>query len=143
MSAITIALEGLIETKERYHALANASNATRALAGAIYKRESVVLALAQFLCPVRYGTLRRSGLAHLPEIAGETVTGEVSFGNSAVDYAWIVHENLQAFHKNGQAKYLETAALAEKEGTIEELVHATNDLMSSRGQIPRRLGTVR
>jgi hypothetical protein len=55
--------------------------------------------------PVRTGALRASGRV-------ESLLGQIgirwAFGGAAIDYAIPVHENLEAFHRVGQAKYLES-----------------------------------
>lgn len=66
-----------------------------------------LMTAAKQLCPVRYGALRASGLAHAVERDGDSLREVLSFGNDAVDYAIYVHENLNAHHNVGQAKFLE------------------------------------
>lgn len=54
------------------------------------------------------GSLRASGVVHEPEINGSRVSVSLSFGNEGVDYAVYVHEDLDAFHASGQAKFAES-----------------------------------
>lgn len=54
------------------------------------------------------GSLRASGQVHPPEREGRTITVLLSYGNELVDYALYVHEDLEAFHATGQAKFLES-----------------------------------
>lgn len=54
------------------------------------------------------GSLRASGQVHPPERNGRQVSVTLSFGNELVDYAVYVHEDLEAFHAMGQAKFLES-----------------------------------
>jgi len=56
--------------------------------------------------PVDTGALRDSGRVTLVE-SGTTVKATISFGDEAVDYAVEVHENLEAHHETGEAKFLE------------------------------------
>jgi hypothetical protein len=58
--------------------------------------------------PVDTGTLRNSGQVGDPEINGRAISVMLSYGGAAKDYAVPVHENLEAFHPVGQAKYLES-----------------------------------
>lgn len=56
--------------------------------------------------PVDKGILRASGRVHDPERGwGRKISVEMSFGT---DYAIFVHENLEAFHPVGQAKFMES-----------------------------------
>lgn len=58
--------------------------------------------------PVDTGVLRASGHVTPPEYSGRTISVGLVFGGGAETYAIIVHEDLDAFHKVGQAKYLES-----------------------------------
>lgn len=64
--------------------------------------------LTQQLVPEKTGRLRATGRVSVR--AGEKqVTLRILYGdNRAINYAAWVHENLQAKHKKGQAKYVET-----------------------------------
>lgn len=62
---------------------------------------------AQQLAPVDTGALKASGTTLPAEVHGERVRKEVGFNT---EYAAAVHEDLDAQHDQGQAKYL-TAAL--------------------------------
>ena len=63
-----------------------------------------IMTQAKRLTPVMTGALRASGQVVADETRARVVLG---FGNSAVGYAVPVHENLQARHPGGQAKFLE------------------------------------
>ena len=73
--------------------------------------------------PVKWGNLKRSG--HVVErggvFGGDQLEVGLRFGNSAVQYAAPVHENLDAFHPVGQAKFLEST-LAESAPFIAQRV---------------------
>lgn len=58
--------------------------------------------------PVDTGTLRNSGHVQPPERTADGVSVTMGFGGAADDYAIVVHEDLEAFHDDGQAKYLES-----------------------------------
>lgn len=54
------------------------------------------------------GSLRASGMVHEPERHGRKISVDLTFGDSAVDYAVFVHEDLEAEHATGQAKFLQS-----------------------------------
>lgn len=58
--------------------------------------------------PVRTGALRGSGHVTGPTRSGGVVEVRMAFGNSAIDYAVAVHENMEMLHHTGQAKFLES-----------------------------------
>jgi len=66
--------------------------------------------------PVDTGALRASGHVQGPEEIGDTMIVKLVFGGPSADYAMDVHENLDAYHRVGQAKYLESVIL-ERKGT--------------------------
>ena len=57
--------------------------------------------------PVRTGVLKGSGHVTGPIWHGRDVTVELKFGGPAAPYAVAVHEGVDVFHKNGEAKFLE------------------------------------
>jgi hypothetical protein len=61
--------------------------------------------------PVDTGDLKNSGHTQLPVIEGHTITVTMGFGGGAVDYAVYVHENLEARHNVGRAKFMERVLL--------------------------------
>ncbi len=69
-----------------------------------------VFAASQDEVPVDTSALKKSGRIR-PETGVFTRAGEVyvelTYGGTATEYAIIVHENLQANHPHGKAKYLE------------------------------------
>lgn len=76
---------------------------------AIYMEAQIELTEAKKRVPVDTGTLRASGFVTTPEIGpGDRISVRIGFGGAASDYAVYVHENLEAYHANGQAKYLES-----------------------------------
>lgn len=61
--------------------------------------------------PVLTGRLRASGHVTGPDVSGDETTVTLAFGGPAVEYALFVHENEEAFHHVGQAKYLESVLM--------------------------------
>jgi hypothetical protein len=90
-------LKGLEEARKRQ---------LEAAALAIDQFAEHVLGDAQKLTPVATGALQASGTTSPIEMDGESITKEIGFNT---DYAAAVHENLEANHAVGQAKFLETA----------------------------------
>ena len=78
-----------------------------ALPGALLVEGEKVMMEAKRLTPVDTGTLRSSGRVTGPETEGDSVSVRLSFGGAAQEYAIYVHEDLEATHVNGQAKFLE------------------------------------
>jgi hypothetical protein len=58
--------------------------------------------------PVDTGALRASGHVEGPDKNGQTFDVTWVFGGAAAPYAIYVHENEEAFHPVGQAKFLES-----------------------------------
>lgn len=75
---------------------------------AMYKEAQIEMTESKRRVPVDTGALRASGIVSEPEVEGERVSVVMSYGGVAADYAIYVHENLDAFHPVGQAKYLES-----------------------------------
>lgn len=67
-------------------------------------------AVSQDEVPVDTGALKKSGRVR-PETGvfsrGDEVYVELTYGGTATEYSIYVHENLQAHHPHGKAKYLE------------------------------------
>jgi hypothetical protein len=61
--------------------------------------------------PVDTGALRASYVTHKPEINGNDISARISVGGPTAPYALQVHEDLEAYHPVGQAKYLESTLL--------------------------------
>jgi hypothetical protein len=81
------------------------------LAAALYQEAEIEMTEAKERTPVDTGALRSSGYVTPPSISGTRVTVELGFGGSAAPYAIYVHEDLDAFHTTGQAKYLESVLM--------------------------------
>ena len=80
-------------------------------AQALYKEGAAIFEESQDEVPIDTNALRTSGQLGFPTIEGKNVVVEISYGGAAVDYAMIVHEDLEARHREGKkAKYLEDPA---------------------------------
>jgi hypothetical protein len=78
--------------------------------------------------PVKTGALRGSGHVTGPERSWRDIAVVLSFGGPAAPYAVRVHEDLTAFHRVGQAKFLESV-LRESEPYMAARVAHRIDLM--------------
>jgi hypothetical protein len=78
------------------------------VANELYLTGQILMTESKRRVPVDTGTLRASGQVSKPERHGRKVSVTLSYGGAASDYAVPVHENLEAQHPHGQAKYLES-----------------------------------
>lgn len=92
--------------------------AAQSMARQLYREATGIMAASQGLVPVDTAALRSSGYVAPPVIQGGRVRVEFGYGGPAArinsktgtstdGYALFVHENLEAFHKVGGAKFLE------------------------------------
>lgn len=72
--------------------------------------------------PVDTGALRDSGFVDGPNNGEVTLT----FGGPAAPYAVEVHENLEAYHDDGQAKFLEGAVMEALPYLVERVAERMN-----------------
>jgi hypothetical protein len=64
--------------------------------------------------PVDTSALKNSHAVSRPLFLGRTISVTISVGGPSAPYAVYVHENLDAFHPVGQAKFLESTILESK-----------------------------
>jgi hypothetical protein len=88
-----------------------ARKAPEQVADALYAEAQIEMTEAKRRTPVDTGELRASGYVADPEIRGRRISVEMGFGGAASEYAVHVHEDLEALHPVGQAKYLESTVL--------------------------------
>lgn len=84
-----------------------ARNSPKALERAARKHGNIELTEMKRQTPVDIGTLRDSGQLDVQWVRGSTLTIEWGFGGAAEDYAIYVHEDLDAWHRVGNAKFVE------------------------------------
>lgn len=82
-----------------------------ALTKAMVDEMDKVMELSKLQCPVDTGTLRASGAVQPPVKTGNQVTVTAGYGGAAQGYAIFVHEDLNAHHDVGNAKFLEAPFL--------------------------------
>lgn len=94
-------------------------DADRELAKALYQEAEEIMADAkENYVPVDWGALRGSGFVEQPK--GSVVI--LGFGGPAAPYAVYVHENMQAHHNVGSAKYLEIPLNKAKNGLAGRII---------------------
>jgi len=81
----------------------------REAAGALYAVALEIENVSKERTPVRYGILRAS---HETKIEMEPeIRATIEVGGPSAPYAWYVHEDMEAHHEVGQAKFLESAMM--------------------------------
>jgi hypothetical protein len=78
---------------------------------ALFQETEVETTEAKRRCPVDEGTLRGTIHSVGPIRQWRTIYTLITCGGPAAPYAVYVHENLDAFHKVGQAKFIESVIL--------------------------------
>lgn len=74
---------------------------------ALHQEAEIEATEAKRRTPVDTGNLRGSIHVEGPTRAGRTVSAAIVAGGPAAPYALHVHEDLEAFHKVGEAKFIE------------------------------------
>lgn len=80
-------------------------------ARALYQEAEVEMTEAKRRTPVDTGALRGSGHVERPDVGLSNISVALQFGGPAAPYALKVHEDLDAFHRVGQAKFLESTLM--------------------------------
>jgi hypothetical protein len=75
---------------------------------AMFEEMKLIAKVSQERTPVLTGSLRES---HIVQLDKDAMIVTISVGGPDAPYALYVHENLDAFHEVGQAKFLESAVL--------------------------------
>lgn len=84
------------------------------VAVALYQETGVEATEVKKRTPVDKGTLRATVHVVGPVREGTRIYTLIACGGPSAPYAVYVHENLEAFHKVGQAKFLESVILESK-----------------------------
>jgi hypothetical protein len=85
-----------------------AARAPTVVGQALRTEAEIEMAEAKRRTPVDTDALRSSGLVTGPNYSSGRIAVELAFGGPAAPYALYVHEDLEAFHPVGQAKFLES-----------------------------------
>jgi hypothetical protein len=99
-------LRGVIEMRTKLRALAD--RYPDRVARGMYEEGEIEMTESKRRCPVLTGTLRASGHVDPPVREGRRLSVALIYGGAAAPYAIYVHENLEAHHDDGQAKFLES-----------------------------------
>lgn len=111
---VSVTLEGA-DRLARVFQKATDSGTINDLKDALRGTAQEVLNESQRIVPVDKGTLKDSGTVKEPVTDATGVEVEITYGGAASKYAFFVHENMNARHKDGQtAKYLEIPVEAAK-----------------------------
>lgn len=106
MAEIALKIEGLDRLQAKLQELAQGLGVE--VGNALRAEAEIEMTEAKRRTPVLTGALRGSGHVTGPTWRGRDVTVELKFGGPAAPYAVAVHENVEAFHRNGQSKFLES-----------------------------------
>lgn len=100
---------------------------------ALYKEAQIEKTESMRRTPVDLGTLRASHYVKQPEPKGKNIVVVIGVGGPAAPYAVYVHEDLEADHKVGQAKFLEST-LKESSKSMASRVAARLELQRLAGK---------
>lgn len=84
---------------------------SRELVTALRQEAEIEMTEAKRRTPVDTGNLRGSEHVEGPTMSGRVLRAALVAGGPAAPYAVYVHENLDALHPVGQAKYIESVLL--------------------------------
>jgi hypothetical protein len=104
--SVSFRVTGTKEMRGELHRIA--ARAPRAIERAVYRFAQVEMTESKKRVPVRYGILKNSGHVEKPKNIGGRISVELGYGGAAEAYAIYVHEDLEAMHENGEAKFLES-----------------------------------
>lgn len=81
---------------------------------AVVEHAEKVMGWSKQMVPVDTGALRASGRVRV-KVSDAGVIAELAYGSASVEYALRVHEDLNAVHRVGNAKYLERPVLESRD----------------------------
>lgn len=85
------------------------SRMKKEVAAALYAEALVIQRTSMSRTPVDTGALRASHETTQPDVKSDEISVTIKVGGPAAQYAVHVHEDLEATHRVGQAKFLESA----------------------------------
>ncbi len=109
MATVEFDLKGLDQVQRRIKGLIERFPGE--CARALYEEAQIEKAESMRRTPVDTGALRASHEVSDPVVQTREISVVISVGGVAAPYAIHVHENLEAFHPVGQAKYLESTIM--------------------------------
>ena len=98
---------------------------------ALYREAQIEMTESKKRVPVDTGALRSSGVVQKPVSDGNATSVTLGYGGPSVDYAFKVHEDLEAFHKVGQAKYLESVLMESAPNLLQRIANRL-DVMAAK-----------
>lgn len=98
-------LLGAYEMKARLDAILG--SLPHKIDAALYAEAEIEMAESKRRVPVDTGVLRGSSFVEEPTTDGRTHSVVMGYGGAASAYAVVVHEDMDAFHPVGEAKFLE------------------------------------
>jgi len=102
---MSISVSGVMNTKQVMMKIGSPAGVIAVVGPPMVMGGEKIMAIAKSRTPVKFGTLRSSGRVE-HGVVGTRIIVTLGFHT---DYAVYVHENLQAHHPVGQAKFLESA----------------------------------
>lgn len=102
-------IKGLVELQRRLERIARET--PEVLGRALYQEALIEQKESMQRTPVEFGALKASHVTRPPEIRGNDISVAIEVGGPAAPYAIYVHENLDANHKVGRAKFLESTIM--------------------------------
>ena len=109
---MAIEFQGMPELRRGLERLAR--EAPHEVGRALFQEAQIEATESRQRTPVKWGNLRASHEVHPPKIQGNDISVRITVGGPAAPYAWLVHEDLDATHTVGQAKFLESTLLESK-----------------------------
>lgn len=107
-----ITVKGRDEIRRNLEKIAKA--APDEIGKALYQEAQIEATESRRRTPVLTGALRASHEVERPVFKGRDISVTIKVGGPAIKYAIPVHENLEAYHRVGQAKYLESTIMESK-----------------------------
>ena len=117
---ITFQLTGVVEMRRKFERLVR--EFPEAVGSALHEELEIELLEAKQRTPVDTGALRASGFVEGPKVRRGHISDRIVFGGPAAPYAVIVHEDLEAHHPVGQAKFLESVLVESAPYLLERTV---------------------
>jgi len=93
---------------------------------ALYQEAQIEATESQRRTPVDVGTLKGSHEVSKPEWSGRDISVSIKVGGAAAPYAAAVHYDREAFHKVGQALFLESTILESKAFMLSRIAKRIN-----------------
>jgi hypothetical protein len=107
--SVSADLQGVEAMRRRLRDLAR--SIPNEVARALYQEAQIELGEIKRRTPVDTNALRASEMVERPVVEGRDISVRLVAGGPSAPYALFVHEDLEAFHPVGQAKYMESVLM--------------------------------